>query len=73
MSYTFIGYILCGCHCFACVCAKSLSRVGLFATLWTVACQAPLSMGSFRQEYWSGSHVLPPGDLPDLRIKPATL
>ena len=33
---------------------KSLSRVRLFATPWTVACQAPLSMGFSRQEYWSG-------------------
>ena len=33
---------------------KSLSRVQLFATLWTVAYQAPLSMGFSRQEYWSG-------------------
>ena len=33
---------------------KSLSRVRLFATPWTVAYQAPLSMGFFRQEYWSG-------------------
>ena len=30
------------------------SRVQLFATLWTIACQAPLSMGLSRQEYWSG-------------------
>ena len=34
--------------------AKSLSCVRLFATLWTVACQAPLSMGFSRQENWSG-------------------
>ena len=33
---------------------KSLSRVGLFATPWTVADQAPPSMGFSRQEYWSG-------------------
>ena len=33
---------------------KSLSRVGLFVTLWTVAHQATLSMGFSRQEYWSG-------------------
>ena len=33
---------------------KSLSRVQLFATPWTVAYQAPQSMGFFRQEYWSG-------------------
>ena len=34
--------------------AQSLSRVQLSATPWTVACQAPLSMGFRRQEYWSG-------------------
>ena len=37
-----------------CVCAQSLSSVWLFAALWTVAHQVPLSMGFFRQEYWSG-------------------
>ena len=37
-----------------CTRAQSLSRVRLFAILWTVACQAPLSMGFSRQEYWSG-------------------
>ena len=42
------------------------SRVQLFATLWTVARQAPLSMGFSRQEYWSGLPCPPPGDLPDL-------
>ena len=42
---------------------KSLSRVRLFATLWTVAHQAPLSMGFSRQEYWSGLPFPPPGDL----------
>ena len=39
-------------------------------TLWTVACQAPLSMGFFRQEYWSGSPFPPPGDLPIPGIEP---
>ena len=39
-------------------------RVWLFATLWTVACQAPLSMGFPRQEYWSGLPFPSPGDLP---------
>ena len=39
-------------------CAKSLSCVQLFATLWTEAHQAPLSMGSSRQEYRSGCHAL---------------
>ncbi|KAI4548127.1 hypothetical protein MG293_000457 [Ovis ammon polii] len=40
--------------CNAEVKVKSLSRVRLFATQWTVACQAPLPMGFSRQEYWSG-------------------
>ena len=42
-----------------------LSRVQLSGTLWTVALQAPLSMGFPRQEYWSGLPFPPPGDLPD--------
>ena len=49
---------------------KSLSRVQLFATLWTVAHQATLSMGFSRQEYWSGLPFPSPGDLPDPGIKP---
>ena len=49
----------------ACGHAKSLSRVQLFATLWTAAGQAPLSMGFSRQEYWSGLPCSHPGDLPD--------
>ena len=44
-------------------CAYSLSRVRLFATTWTVARQAPLFMGSSRQEYWSGLPCPPPEDL----------
>ena len=47
-----------------------LSRVRLFATPWTVACQAPLSVGFPRQEYWSGLPFPSPGDLPDPGIKP---
>ena len=39
-------------------------------TSWTVAPQAPLSMESSRQEYWSGLPCPPPGDLPDLGIEP---
>ena len=42
-----------------------LSHVPLFATLWAVAHQAPLSTGFPRQEYWSGLPFPPPGDLPD--------
>ena len=48
---------------------KSLSRVRLFVTPWTVAHQALLSMGFSRQEYWSGLPFLPPGDLPDPGIE----
>ena len=44
---------------------KSLSHVRLFATPWTVAYQASLSMGFSRQEYWSGLPFPSPGDLPD--------
>ena len=42
-------------------------------TLWTVACQAPLSMEFSRQEYWSGFPCPPPGDLPDPGIEPRSL
>ena len=49
------------------------SCVRLFVTLWTVACQTPLSMGFSRQEYWSGFSFPPPGDLPDPGIKPMSL
>ena len=45
----------------------------LFVTPWTVARQAPLSMGFSRQEYWSGLPCPPPGDLPDPGIEPASL
>ena len=52
------------------VTVRSLSRVQLFATLWTVAHQAPLSMGFSRQEYWSGLPFPFPGDLPNPGIEP---
>ena len=45
------------------------SHVPLFATLWTVAYEAPLSMGFSRQEYWSGLPYPLPGDLPDSQIE----
>ena len=48
---------------------KSLSRVRLFVTPWTVAYQAPPSMGFSRQEYWSGLPFPSPGDLPNPRIE----
>ena len=52
--------------------ALNLQRVSDSATLWTVARQAPLSMGFSRQEYWSGLPFPPPGDLPDPGIEPGS-
>ena len=49
------------------------SHVHLFATLYTEAHQAPLSMGFFRQEHWNGLPCPPPEDLPDLGIEPVSL
>ena len=49
---------------------KSLSRIQLFATPWTVTHQAPPSMGFSRQEYWNGLPFPSPGDLPDPGIEP---
>ena len=60
------------CHTFQQL-LKLLSCVWLFATPWTVAYQAPLSMGFPRQEYWSGLPFPSPGDLPDPGIKPRSL
>ena len=48
------------------------SCVWLFATLWIVALQAPLSMRFSRQEYWSGLSFPSPGDLPNPGIKPVS-
>ena len=53
--------------------AQLLSHVYLFVTPWTVACQALLSIGFSRQEYWSGLPSLLPGDLPDPGTEPASL
>ena len=50
--------------------AKSLSHIRLFVTPWTVAHQAPLSMGFSRQEYWSGLPCPPPGNLLDPETEP---
>ena len=49
---------------------KLLSRVRLFVAPWTVAYQAPPSMGFSRQECWSGLPFPSPGDLPDPGIEP---
>ena len=50
--------------------SENVSRFWLFATPWTVACQAPLSMEFFRQEYWSGLPFPSPGDRPNPGIEP---
>ena len=66
---------LCVCVCvcvYARVCSFSHSVVSnSFATPWTIAHQAPLSIGFSRQEYWSGLPFPTPGYLPDPGIKPA--
>ena len=49
---------------------QSLSCVRLFVIPWTVACQAPLSMGFSKQKYWSGLPFPPPGDLPNPGTEP---
>ena len=64
-----------GCSLPTCTCPcphvlNRFSRVQLYATPWTVTCQAPLSMGFSRQESWSGLPCPPPGDLPNPRVEP---
>ena len=56
-----------------CVCVCVFSYVWLFATPWTVACQAPLSMEFSRHEYWSGLPFPSSGDLPDPGLEPVSL
>ena len=55
---------------FVSTCSVVQSCPTLCETLWIIACQAPLSMGFSRQEYWSRLPCPPPGDLPKLGIKP---
>ena len=56
-----------------CAVLSGFTHVWLLATLWTVTCQALLSKGFSRQEYWSGLPCPPPGDLPDPGIEPTSL
>ena len=56
-----------------CMRAKSLQSCPTFVTPWTVALQAPLSLGFSRQEHWSGLPCPLPGDLPDPGIELASL
>ena len=61
------------CLCMPACTLSCLSHVLLYVTLWTVAHQAPLSMGFSRQEYWSGLPCPPPGDRPSPEVEPASL
>ena len=56
-----------------CAVLSHFSPVRFLATLWTIAHQAPLSMGFSKQEYWSRLPCPPPGDLPNPGIEPASL
>ena len=58
---------------FCCAGLNCLGRVWLFVTLWTIACQALLSIGFSRQEYWSGFPCPSVRNLPNLGITPASL
>ena len=60
-------------NCVYCAVLSCFIRVQLFITLWTIACQASLSVGFFRQEYWSGLAFFIPRGLPNPRIDPASL
>ena len=85
LAFIPLGFCLCVCVC-VCVCARACvcARVCVGArvcsqscptlsTPWTVACQAPLSVGFSRQEHWSGLSSLSPRDLPGPGIKPESL
>ena len=63
-------YVACLCYHILKVKVKSLSHVQLFATPWTIAYQAPPSMGFSRQEYWSGLPFPSPWDLPNPGLEP---
>ena len=64
----FLYYVTCGW-----VVLGHFSSVQHCVTLWTVACQASLSMGFFRKEYWNELPWPPPGDLSDLGTEPTSL
>ena len=79
MNYVILGVCVLNSGIFFCissfkklvVCVVSrFSCVRLFVNPWTVAYQAPLSMGFSQQEYWSGLLCPPPGDLPDPGMEP---
>ena len=66
---------MCVCVC-VCVCVRAHARSVIsdsFEILWIVACQAPLSMGFSRKEYWSGLPFPSPRELPNPGIDPPSL
>ena len=65
--------VCCDYRCLICACVLSRFNCVRLFDPWTVICQAPLSMGFSRQEYWSGLPCPPPGDLPDSGLKPTSL
>ena len=70
--HEFLPFLICVYPPFMCVQSR-FSHVQLFAILWTVARQVPLSMGFSRQEYWNWLVCPPPEDLPDPGIEPVSL
>ena len=67
-----ISAVRCTHHSVYCIHAQSLSHVMVFATLWPVALQTPLSMGFSRQNCWSGLPCPPPWDRPNPGIETAS-
>ena len=65
----YVYVYMCVCVCVHACMLSHFSHVQLFASLWTVACQAPVSMEFSRKAYWDGLPCPPPGDLPDPGVK----
>ena len=72
LSFSIVEKFLCLCKILSSSSSRSeVAKSGpTLGTPWTVACQAPLSVGFSRQEYWSGLPFPSPGDLPNLGIEP---
>ena len=72
MEYNSLCVCACVCVC-VCVHTQSLSHVRHLCNPWTVGCQAPVSTGFSRQEYWSALPLPIPKDLPNPGIEPSSL
>ena len=72
LTYNNWGVLACVCVC-VCVCVLVTQSCPALRDPWTVACQTPLSIEFSRLKYWSSFSCPPPGDLPDLEIKPTSL